>query len=215
MKKLFRAAVCATVALSACAAHAAGNYCGPLSAGHYGPYDYRLRGTFDLDVVERAHFTPDIEAGIKGNTSYLGQDLNYTLRAVPNHPRALSTLVQLAVRKKTLKIDHMMYPVECYFDRALRFVPDDGAVKAIYGSYLHSVGRSDEALRMLQDAVNLLPRDPTINYNLGLVYFDRKNYADAMRHAQVAYDMDFPLPGLKNKLVKVGKWEPSAATAAQ
>lgn len=215
MKKLFNAIVCATVMLSASAAHAAGNYCGPLSGGHYGPFDYRLRGTFNLDVVERAHFTPEIEAGIKGNTSYLGQDLNYTLRAVPNHPRALSTLVQLAVRKKTLKIDHMMYPVECYFDRALRFAPDDGTVKAIYGNYLHSVGRSNEALKMLQDAANLLPQDPTINYNLGLVYFARKDYAAAMRHARVAYDLGFPLPGLKNKLTKAGKWEQAAATAAE
>lgn len=210
MKKLFHAVVCATVMLSASAAHAAGGYCGPLSAGHYGPFDYRLRGTFDLDVVERAHFTPDIEAGVKGNTGYLGQDLNYTLRAVPNHPRALSTLTQLAVRKKTLQIDHMMYPVECYFDRALRFAPDDGAVKAIYGNYLHSVGRANEALKMLQEAANLLPQDPTINYNLGLVYFDQKDYAGAMRHARVAYDLGFPLPGLKNKLAKVGKWEQAA-----
>ncbi len=215
MKKLFHAAVCASVMLTASAVHAASGYCGPLSAGHYGPYDYRKSGTFDLNIVERAHFTPDVEAGVKGNTSYLGQDLNYTLRSVPNHPRALSTLSQIAVRKKTLKIDHMMYPVECYFDRALRFAPDDGVVKGIYGSYLHSVGRSNESLRMLQAAVELLPADPTVNYNLGLVYFALKDYSAAMRHARVAYDLGFPLPGLKNKLAKVGKWEQAAAAATE
>lgn len=213
MKKLFHAAICATVLLSASAAAADSGYCGPLSAGHYGPYDYRMRGSVNLDVVERAHFTREVEAGIRGSTGYLGQDLNYTLRAIPNHPRALSTLSQIAVRKKTLKIEHMMYPVECYFDRALRFVPDDGVVKVIYGGYLHSVGRSNEALKMLQAAVELLPQDPTANYNLGLVYFARKDYSAAMRHARVAYDLGFPLPGLKNKLAGVGKWEQEAATA--
>lgn len=215
MKKLFHAAICASLMLSASAAYAENAYCGPLSAGHYGPYDYRLRNTFNLEVVERAHFTAEVEAGVKGSTSYLGQDLNYTLRAVPNHPRALSTLSQIAVRRKAVKIDHMMYPVECYFDRALRFAPDDGVVKAIYGSYLHSAGRANEALKMLQAAVELLPEDPTVNYNLGLVYFALKDYSAAMRHARVAYDLGFPLPGLKNKLAKVGKWEQAAAAATE
>ena len=215
MKKLFHAAVCASVMLTASAAYAENSYCGPLSAGHYGPYDYRTRASGKLDVVERAHFTAEVEAGVKGSTGYLGQDLNYTLRAIPNHPRALSTLSQIAVRRKVVKIDHMMYPVECYFDRALRFAPDDGVVKAIYGSYLHSAGRANEALKMLQAAVELLPADPTVNYNLGLVYFALKDYSAAMRHARVAYDLGFPLPGLKNKLAKVGKWEQAAAAATE
>lgn len=202
MKKLLQMTLFAMATLSG--GVNAANYCGELDY-HYGPFDYRLHG--NLKIVEQAHFTADVEAGIKGSSSFLGDDLSYTLRALPNHPRALTTLAKIALRSKTTHIAHMKYPVECYFERAVRFTPDDGAVRAIYGSYLFALGRTGEALKMLQGALALLPQDPTINYNIGLVYFETKDYASAMRHAKVAYEMDFPLPGLKNKLVKAGKWE--------
>lgn len=199
----------AAVALAVTGSAQAANYCGELK-NHYGPYDYRMRGQVDLEVVERAHFTADVEAGIKGNTSYLGDDLSYTLLAIPNHLRALATLSRLSQRSKSHKLPNMRYAVECYFDRAIRFAPDDSAVRALYGSHLFARGRSDDALKMLTGAVELNPTDPTINYNIGLVYFDRKDYSAAMRHARVAYDLGFPLEGLKNKLAKVGKWEEAA-----
>lgn len=189
-------------------AQAAGNnYCGELRGRHYGPYDYRKPSEFNLPIVENAHFTSEVEAGLRGNTGYLGDDLNYTLTAVPNHARALSTVSRLALRQKSVKIAYMKYPVECYFDRAIRFAPDDGTVRALYANYLQALGRVDEALKLFDSALELSPEDATIHYNAGLLYLKRHDYEKAREHARKAYDKEFPLPGLKNKLVEAGQWE--------
>ena len=70
----------------------AGN-CGPL-ANAFGPFDYRTEKGNSLYLVESAHFTPAVEAVIAGNTTYIGGDLDYTLRAFPNHHRALMSMIR-------------------------------------------------------------------------------------------------------------------------
>jgi tetratricopeptide (TPR) repeat protein len=188
----------------------ASNYCGQLTF-HYGPFDYRQRAEGHLTIVENAHFTPEVEAGLHGNTSYLGDDLQYTLGASPNHHRALVTLGKIAARDKTVHVAHMKYPVGCYFERAQRFAPDDGMVPAIYGGYLFAVGKKDDALNAYKRAYTMLPDDAVVNYNLGLLYAERKDYEHALPHAEKAYALGFPLPGLKKKLVAAGKWQDKPA----
>ena len=209
MKTAFKAALLAGLlgASTTCSA----NYCGDL-ANAYGPFDYRDRGIHadSLRLVEGAHFTPEVEKLISGNRGALGADLDYTLRAFPNHPRALTSIARLALRTKGSKVQGMKYSFECYFNRALRFQPDDPAVHAVYGGYLSKIGRLDEAIDRLNEAVRLQPEDATSNYNLALVYFDKKDYEKARRYARKAYELDFPLPGLKNKLIQLGKWKESA-----
>lgn len=206
--KLLPCLLAATVLLTSTGAHAA-NYCGELK-NHYGPLDYRKRGEVNLEIVENAHFTPEVEAGIKGTTSYLGGDLDYTLRAIPNHPRALATLAMVALRDKQVKVPATKWPVECYFNRAIRFAPDDAAVRATYGTYLLALGKTDDAVGMFATAAEMAPEDPTINYNAGLAYFKKKEYAKSLVHAKKAYALGFPLPGLKNKLAAAGKWDEPA-----
>ena len=58
--------------------------CGPLANG-YGPYDAR-KDPDKLPIVLGAHFTPQVEMLIKATTGYIGGDIDYTLRAIPNHP---------------------------------------------------------------------------------------------------------------------------------
>jgi Tfp pilus assembly protein PilF len=98
------------------------------------------------------------------------------------------------------------YPVECYFERAIRFAPDDGVARATYGSYLFSLGKTDRALAMFRQAEVLQPENAAINYNLGLAYLKTKDYAQANTYAKKAYALGFPLPGLKNLLIEAGKW---------
>jgi tetratricopeptide (TPR) repeat protein len=200
------------------------NFCGEL-ANAYGPFDYRARAahSYEFNLVEHAHFTSDVENGIKGSTSEIGGDLDYTLRAIPNHHRALATMARYAVRTKAIQLGHAKYPVECYFDRAMRYAPDDGAVLAEYGNYLFALGRTEKAFGLYRAAVNLSPENATINYNVGLAYFTHKDYDNALMHAQKAYAAGYPLPGLKKKLIDAGKWvepvkkatsEPAAAQPA-
>jgi tetratricopeptide (TPR) repeat protein len=182
------------------------NYCGEL-ANHYGPLDYR-KGPFD--IVERAHFTEEVEKLVKGSTGSLGGDIDYTLRAIPNHARALASLAKLGLRKKGERIEGLKWSVECYFDRAMRFQPDDAAVRSVYGSYLYKLGRSGEAIEQLTEAIRLDPENGTANYNLGLIYFEKKNYEKAAVYAKRAEAIGFPILGLKNKLVAKGMWNAEA-----
>jgi tetratricopeptide (TPR) repeat protein len=193
-------------------AHASANaagLCGELTNA-YGPFDYRKGATEHaeaLKLVEHGHFSEEVEAGIRGKSSTLGGDLDYALRAFPNHTRVLTTLSRVALQSKRLVLPGARYPVECYFDRAIRFAPDDGAVRAIYASYLYGRGQVDVALAMYEKAYSLDPLNPTINYNLGLTYAKQKQFDKSNLHAQRAYALGFPLPGLKNMLVAAGKWD--------
>lgn len=182
--------------------------CGDLREG-FGPHDYTNpadRGQ-PLKLVESGHFTPQVEALIRGENGPLGVDIDYTLRAFPNHHRALQAMMLLSQRQKKATPLGARYSIECYFDRALRFKHDDPTVLMLHGMFLNTQGKLDDAIAETEKANQLLPNDANINYNLGLLYFDKKNFAKSKEHARVAYDLNFPLPGLKKKLIKAGQWE--------
>lgn len=200
--------------LAAAGQAAAKPYCGDLNNA-FGPFDYRIASQGDKDLVEGAHFTEEVQRGIKGNTGPLGGDLDYTLRVFPNHPRALTTLSMLAKRAPGKAIPGMRYPVECWFERAVRFQPEDGNAWALFASYLYSIGQPARAQPMLEKAAVLDPGNPSINYNLGLAYAKLGEYDKALPYAHKAYQQSFPLPGLKQLLAKAGKWtEPPPLPAA-
>ena len=184
----------------------AANYCGDLKNG-YGPFDYRDADTASMrEIVTGAHFTEDVQMGIRGPTGPIGGDLDYVLRAIPNHPGALAVMGNVALSRKATIVAGAKYPVECYFERAMRFQPNDGAARAAYGNYLFALGKTDQALGMFRSAVALSPEDATINYNLGLAYLKMQDYENANHFAKKAYALGFPLPGLRNLLVAAGKW---------
>lgn len=203
--------VCAAVVVMTAPTAGAKSYCGELQNG-YGPFDYRTRSEHaeNFHLVEMAHFTEDVENGIAGNTGAIGGDLDYTLRAIPNHRRALAAIARIAVRTKSVMVKGARYPVECYFERAMRFTPNDGGVRAEYGNYMFALGKTDRAFMAYKQAAELEPDSAAINYNLGLAYFQKKEYAEARTYAKKAYALGFPLPGLKNKLAAVGKWDDKA-----
>jgi TPR repeat len=216
LSHLFATCVAAALLILPCSAVAAYNICGQLPNA-YGPFDYTDadQRANKLPIVEVAHFTDEVEQGIKGNTGTVGGDLDYTLRAFPNHHRALTSVMRIALRDKVVQIPGSKYPVECYFVRAIRFKPNDGAVHAIFGNYLFALGKSDRALEEFKRAVQLDPENPSINYNLGLIYLKAHNYELANTYAKKAYALGFPLPGLKNMLVEAGKWDSSTQDSKQ
>ncbi|SFU46160.1 tetratricopeptide repeat protein [Nitrosospira multiformis] len=181
-------------------------HCGELTTA-YGPYDYtNADHRKKLGVVEQFHFTPNIEKLIKGE-NLLGDDIHYTLAASPNHHRALDSMAQLSFKEKNIRPAGAKYSIHCYFERAIRFKPSDAMVRMVYSKYLIKAGHPKEAAEQLQIAVDLQPEDPTINYNVGLLYLKQKNYEQAKTYAKKAYELGFPLPGLKNQLKQAGKWD--------
>jgi len=187
------------------------NYCGELYISHrYGPFDYTNANhrIEKLSIVERAHFTPNIRDLISGKSGTVASEISYTLHAFPNHHIALQSMSKLGLREKSGQPENAEYSVECYFDRAFRFQPKDAVVRMLYANYLLKLGgRQAEVLEQYQIAIGLAPENANINYNIGLVYLKNKSYDQAIEHAKKAYKMGFPLPGLRNKLMKTGKWD--------
>jgi tetratricopeptide (TPR) repeat protein len=183
-------------------------HCGNLAAPGTQIYDYtNPEDKKMLATVEAFHFTSDVENLRAGATGTIGADLNYTLLMFPNHHRALAAMGTLAHREKILKPKGAQFSIECFFDRAIRFKPNDAMVRMVYATYLLQAAQTDRATEQYRVAVDLQPEDPTINYNLGLLYMKKKDYAQAKTYAKKAYDLGFPLPGLKNQLIQAGKWD--------
>lgn len=179
--------------------------CGDL-ANAFGPFDYRTIPAEPKRLVESAHFTPSVETLKRGNTGLLGADLDYTLRAIPNHPRALYAMTRLGEREHRTTPRGAHYPVECYYDRAIRFRPDDARVRVLYAIFLIKNKRPKEALPQLELAEDGA-KDPEVAYNLGLAWFDLENYDKAMTFAAKAYASGITVPGLRQRLQSVGKWQ--------
>lgn len=198
-RSLALAAILCAMALPA----SAKTYCGTLTGREY---DYRVGPEYMLDLVNDRHFTEDVEQGVRGSSGQLGDDLEYTLRVFPNHQRALSTLLRIAQRYPAGVVPGAKLPTECFFERAVRVFPNDATAWLMYARYAYMFGRDAQAVSMLEKALELSPDDPTINYNLGLAYARQEKYAQALPYAQKAYALQFPLPGLKQMLVKAGKW---------
>jgi tetratricopeptide (TPR) repeat protein len=179
--------------------------CGDLRNGH-GPFDYRVATMEERKLVEDWHFNSNIQRYIARPTNTLGGDVDYTLRAFPNNHRALLFMMNLSVREKLEKPRGARYTVACYFDRAIRFRPDDGQVRMLHGLYLLRRGDKARAIGELKLAAELTGEDPNVFYNLGLAYFEIGDFEKSLRFAKKAYALGFPLKGLKNMLIRANKW---------
>lgn len=185
--------------------------CGPLQQQ---TFDYRTDQK-QYKVVEEFHFTPEIEALIRGKSGTLGQELNYTLTHIPNHHRALITLTRYGDKMKSPHPADLRYPVECYFERALRFKPDDNVARLIYANYLATGQRIPEATYQLELATATADDNAFTHYNIGLIYLGIKSYNRALAQAHKAAALGFGRTALREQLQAAGQWkEPAGAALA-
>lgn len=168
----------------------------------YGPFDYRdpVNKRDNLPIVETFHFTPDVESLRHGNTGTVLGDLRYTLRAFPNHHRALAAIARYAIGGGRFPVDDSIPSAECYFLRAIAFTPDDAAVHVIYANFLFKTGEREKAREQYEDALRIEPESIEINYVAGLFFVDIGDLPRARKLAAVAYGGGYPLPGLKKRL---------------
>lgn len=180
----------------------------------YGPFDYSKRHSIKaehLNLVEGAHFQPDVENLVEGPHRSSGSpwpDLDYTLRAWPNHHRALLTMIrfQEQVNRKITKHKPKL-PAECYLQRAIHFSPEDPVPYSLYGYYLRKLGRLEDANKYYLKAAELDPEDAKLAYSYSLLLIDMKKYDEALKYGQLAYKLGNPPVSLKNKLIKLGVWK--------
>lgn len=180
--------------------------CGIIYTQHVGPFDYRTQRD-ELKIVEDFHFTPKVEMLMAGQSGFIGGDIDYTLKASPNHHRALLALMRWTERQRSDKTTGQQFNAECYFDRAIRFKPDDTVVRALYAQFLHKRKRTADAMTQLQAGVEHAGENAFSHYNLGLVYLELGAHDRALTQAHKAASLGFPRTELKQQLVKLGKWQ--------
>ena len=180
-----------------------------------GPYDYRKADPSTLALVEKYHFTVRVEQLLAGQSGKIGADLDYTLRAFPNHHRALLAMVKYAHRIKLPHVPGAKFPVECYFMRGLSFTPDDTIVRLLYADLLFKSGRAGDADLQLRVAVEQAGDNGFSHYNIGLVAAENRRYELALRQAKRAAELGFERPQLREMLAAAGHWrDPSPASGA-
>jgi tetratricopeptide (TPR) repeat protein len=183
------------------------NACGPL-ANAYGPFDYTNAShrRENLPVVERHHFTDAVFELTSGVSGHIAGDIDYTLRAFPNHHRALDAMSRLGQRERTTQPVGSRYSVDCWFERAKRFAPRDAGVLLVHSIHLHRRGKLADAVAEAQAGLRIDPENPELHYNLGLYLVDKGDFANALEHARAAYAQGYPLPGLRRRLERAGHW---------
>lgn len=184
--------------------------CGGLGNA-YGPFDYINPTHYrtKLRIVEINHFDAGVESlrGHARKPDQLVGDIHYTLRAFPNHHKALYTVIKYEMSDDPRHRRPLEITAECYFQRAMVFQPKDGKVRLLYGLYKSRKGKFDEAREHFAEAERLMPDSAEVQYNIGLVLAKNGEYDDAYGHAVKAYELGYPLPGLRNILRRAGKWK--------
>lgn len=148
------------------------------------------------------HHTPLAERYVR-ERDWIGamRELDLILnKRIPNHPRALSLLLEVHRSKPVSGI-------EGFFQRAEEINPEAPDTLVLYGIYLHSVGKYSTAIEKYRKAIDLDPTNRNSYYNLGLALIEARDFVGANSAAQSAYGYGHPLPGLKNRLVRLGKWK--------
>ena len=190
--------------------------CGNVFVARYGPFDYRTATAAQRNVVEQYHFDAGVESLIKGMTGSVHGDINYTLNAFPNHPRALIAMMNLRAKMKVELPTGAPFTFECYFIRAVTFRPDDAIARIIYAKYLAANGRKADAMQHLVVAADQAKDNAFTQYNIGLVYLELGAFDKALIQAHRAMALDFGRLELKQKLVAAGKWvDPPPPAAAE
>lgn len=172
-----------------------------------GPLDYRVTPPDEIEFIEVRHFPPHVERLERGEKGTVAGDIAYTLRAFPNHPRALRSAAELTRRNGGVTPKDLGFSIACWFDRAIAYRPDDPQVRIVFAFELLKSKQNVAAREQVIKAEQLANGNPQIHYNVGLLYFDLKDYDKSMANARIAYEQGFNLPGLKDKLKKAGKWK--------
>lgn len=186
----------------------------------FGPYDY-----FDVDEetdplygkgryweankvhTDRARLLLDRPRPMsQGDFQLAMSNLDYTLRAFPNDPRALQYMVEIdhVLRNSQRRLASEYPPPECYFERAIHFRPEQPHIPLLYGIYLNKRDLPEREILQYEQALRLNNEFAEAHYNLGLALAKLRRFDDALPHASKAYQLGFPLQGLRRILVANG-----------
>ena len=178
-------------------------------------FDYYAKDSKTLGwkaKVEGAHFTAGVRQGKYGNAGSLEGDLDYVLRHFPNHPQALYVMGNLQAkdhfnpRRRSDRKDYFFWSIDCYLKRAIELNNSYASTYLVAAILMHKRKDYKNAEINYKKAIALDSENVESYYNLGLLYFDMKLYEKAKENAVKAYEGNYPLLGLKQKLKNSNHW---------
>lgn len=132
--------------------------------------------------------------------TYAKADYHYILARWPNHPKALIGMTRVLLKLKAKPEIDLMY------QNAIELFPMVPETYVLYGIYLYKEGEYNKAESNFLKATQLRKDYAEGYYNLALSYLAQDKKELAVKNAHKAYDLGFPLPGLRNKLQKLNLW---------
>ena len=97
-------------------------------------------------------------------------------------------------------------PIECYFQKAIAFSPNDYRVMQLYSNYLTKKNHPKMAESVYKRALKINNAPLDINYALGILYVEMNELDKAVEQAKIVYDRGFKKTKLARKLKKVNRW---------
>jgi len=205
--------------------------------GQFGPYDYYKPPKGALQLVESAHMGTVIAGDRyrKNWCAYFG-NLDYTLRAFPNHPEALVLMAEYLDERSPCSTNASRTgtsgrsPLEIaaaiesgawrernadyYFERATSYKAKDAPTakvdypetRVLYGKFLYTHRRPDDALTQFKEVIKRQHRSAEAHYYVGLILFEKNDTKAAKQQFKTAQEMGQPPAELKTKLINIGQW---------
>jgi tetratricopeptide (TPR) repeat protein len=183
---------------------------------HGADRDYYNPGTGTDEVADwrnahQFHLQPALDDMKRGAWGSARNNLEFILRHFPNSPQALNGISELCtVRWKSAQCD-----ADSWMERAAAINPSIATTWVIYGIHLQRKRLHREAVDKFAHALELNPDNLNAHYNLGLAYFDLKEYDKANEQAQISYSLGAPLPGLRDMLKRAGAWKPTQTSTSR
>lgn len=168
------------------------------------PFNYYHPASGFLEEIEKNHLQKGIDKVKKGQFEFAWNEFAFLLHYFPNHPHALQIISDLS-----LQMEDKARAIK-YFDRATKLYPQEAPTYALYGIFLTKIGQPQKAITLYQKAIEIDGKPAEYYYHLGLAYLAMHDYKNANLSAQKAYRLDYPLPGLKDKLLAEGAWKSDA-----
>jgi len=181
------------------------------SSKGYGPYDFFSVDKHHVNVVEQFHFTRNVEQLIKGESSRIVDDLDYTLVSIPNHPKALLSAIRFQIKENNklnrVALGRLKSTPECYLQRAINFNPKNTSSYILLAYYYSKINKLKKAQDIYIKAINLAPNNSKTEYLYSLLLIKLKENKEAVKYAKKAYQHGHPPQNLKNKLKKLHLWK--------
>lgn len=161
-----------------------------------------------LTMLSRARYesNPQKKASILSDAR---SEIDFTFQRIPETSLIYTTVLITYARleQEAKQFD----AAKSYAERAISIDPHDPTAYIVLALQYRAQGDLESAKQVLDKGNAALEEGSAeIHYNLGLILLELGETQDAVSHAERAYDLGYPLMGLKNKLIEKRLWRAAA-----